>query len=380
MSEGVGDQFDVVHLTSAHPVGDTRIFVKEAQSLAAAGYRVAVLGPDAAAGRRVDNSGVVQITLPRPQGRVARFARFGRQLLQATLALRPRVVHLHDPDLLSLRRRLQAAGVRVIYDMHEDFPKAMLSRHWLGPMVVRHAVAGVVDRMESRALQCVDGIVLADRQLASRLPVQAAPHVIVRNFIHTAEWPDVTPAACHDPLRCIYVGDITEARGALRMCDAIAACRDAGVAATLDLVGPCRSDLQAKIRTHGAADHVVLHGRLDRPAVVTLMAQSDIGFGLFEPTPAYREGLPVKLFEYMISGLPVVATNLPRMGGETALTPGMALVEWDAPAGELAAAVVAARSICVETRKQMQDQVRQHYNWAAEAQALQALYQRLLPL
>ena len=224
----------------------------------------------------------------------------------------------------------------------------------------------------------LDGIVLADHQLARRLPPDPRPHAVVRNFLDETEWSEVTHRGRSVDLRCVYVGDITLARGALRMCDAIEACRQAGLSATLDLVGPCPPSLRARIEAHPAVGWITLHGRLGREAVAARLARSDVGFGFFEPTPAYREGLPVKLFEYLASGLTVAGTAMPRIRAEARLAEGLFLVDWTAPPAELVTAIRAAHAVDDDTRRTLSNLVLRHYNWTGEAQKLIGLYETLL--
>jgi len=54
---------DVLHVTSAHVVKDTRIFVKEARALAKAGFNVGVVGPGPTH-LETRSEGVALITLP----------------------------------------------------------------------------------------------------------------------------------------------------------------------------------------------------------------------------------------------------------------------------------------------------------------------------
>lgn len=371
------ERIDILHLTSAHPVSDTRIFVKEARALAEAGFRVAVAGPGDVIGQK--NKDQVQVfTLARPESRLARFTSFGRTLYRFSVEMNPRVVHIHDPDLLLLTWCLKQRGIKIVYDVHEEFPKAVLSRAWLGPLIIRRGVAKLIDMLEQCAARWVDGIVLADTQLAHRFPLDRS--VITRNYLDMSEWSTTLPASNEitQPLRSIYVGDISEARGLTRMCDAIQEAHEAGIKATLELVG-CISDTQRKtITNHPAARHIIQHGWGTRTEVSEKLATSDIAFCLLEPTPAYREALPVKVLEYIVSGLQVIATDLPRLRSETLLKDAIHFVPWDAPKGAWGAAIGHANTTDRARQERLKQVVSEHYNWANEADRLVAFYDGLL--
>ncbi|SFR64614.1 glycosyltransferase [Litoreibacter janthinus] len=370
-------RIDILHLTSAHPVSDTRIFVKEARALADAGYRVAVAGPGDITGHQTKDH-VQVFTLARPKGRLARFTSFARSLYRFSVDMSPRVVHIHDPDLLLLAWFLKRHGIKTVYDVHEEFPKAILSRAWLGPLIIRRVAAQLVDRLERSAAGWLDGIVLADKQLADRFPQDRS--VVTRNYLDMSEWPTTLPAPKEitPPLRCIYVGDISEARGLTRMCDAIHEANEAGIEATLELVGRISDTQRDTISNHPSARHIIQHGWGTRSEVASKLATSDIAFCLLEPTPAYREALPVKVLEYIVSGLQVIATDLPRLRSETLLNGAIHFVPWDAPKGALGAAIGKAKTTDRARQEQLQQVVIDHYNWANEAARLNDFYDRLL--
>jgi glycosyltransferase involved in cell wall biosynthesis len=52
-------------------------------------------------------------------------------------------------------------------------------------------------------------------------------------------------------------------------------------------------------------------GVLDRKGVAEVMTSCRAGIVLLPDVPAYLESLPVKMFEYMAAGLPVVASDFP---------------------------------------------------------------------
>ncbi|MCY4180615.1 MAG: glycosyltransferase family 4 protein [Litoreibacter sp.] len=367
-----GAALDVLHVTSAHSVRDTRIFVKQARSLSRQ-YRVGVLGPGQI-DEVVEEHGISLHMIARPSGRFDRFTKFGQALYARIRQLSPQLVHLHDPDLLMLLPRLQRAGIRVIYDAHEDFSLAPLSRDWLGPRWVRRGVAGCFDHIERRLATRADGIVVADRQLQARFPGAS----VLRNFLVTEEWPDVGPRPKDRAIRCIYVGDITRARGVFRMCDAVEAGRAHGVALTLDLVGPITPILRAELEHHPARPHVTFHGPLSRRDVASHLAGAHVALCLPEPLPAYRTSLPVKLLEYLAMKLPVVVTDTARLRQEVSLAPGLMRVPWSAQPALLAGAIREAKKLPMQDRVYLRNHVLQKFSWAEEEKQLLALYSKVL--
>ena len=62
-----------------------------------------------------------------------------------------------------------------------------------------------------------------------------------------------------------------------------------------------------------AEENVIFTGHLDQAELSKVLACSDVGLILFEKTPNNILGLPNKLFEYMMVGIPSVASDLPVM-------------------------------------------------------------------
>src|SRR3984885_3282279 len=115
--------YRTVHLTSAPPALDVRIFQKECRSLARAGYEVIVLG------NHESNETVDAVRLQglgAANGRVQRMTVKLAEMCRAAFEVAADVYHIHDPELLVVGLVLRAAGKQVVYDIHEDLPRTVL--------------------------------------------------------------------------------------------------------------------------------------------------------------------------------------------------------------------------------------------------------------
>ena len=144
---------EIIHVTTVHKRGDTRIRLKELASLARwRDRRVMLLVQD---GLGDDDSSdtairIIDVGAP-PRGRLRRCT-YGWWRLRRELAVcRPRVVHFHDPELIPLGLWLRLTGTKVIYDVHEDLPRQILTKGYLVP-VSPDRLAGRARWLASRAL------------------------------------------------------------------------------------------------------------------------------------------------------------------------------------------------------------------------------------
>ncbi len=136
----------VVHLSVVHRPDDTRIHERECRTLAEAGYDVTYLVPGATAGR--DDHGVRLASLP-VRSRTRRFLS-SRQIVAALRALRPFVVHTHDPELLTLFPLLRPFVPRLVCDVHEHVAGAVVGKEYI-PAGARRAVSAASRSGAARA-------------------------------------------------------------------------------------------------------------------------------------------------------------------------------------------------------------------------------------
>jgi glycosyltransferase involved in cell wall biosynthesis len=304
-AEGKHSMRRVAHLTSAHPRNDPRIFIKQCRTLAAHGYAVTLVVADDKGDELSD--GVQIVDAGRLPGRLNRIFVTTRRVLDKALALNADIYHLHDPELIPIGLRLKRLGKTVIFDSHEDVPNQILGKPYLGAMS-RHVLSSAFSRFQQYACARFDGVVAATPFIRETF-LKINPNTVdVNNFPMTGEldgsvsWADRQAAVC-------YVGSIAAARGIRELVHAGALLRSA---ARLNLVGEFSEPaIEAELKAHPGWARVTQHGFLGRAGVRDVMSHSVAGLVTLLPLPNYLDSLPTKMFEYMASGIPVIASNFP---------------------------------------------------------------------
>jgi glycosyltransferase involved in cell wall biosynthesis len=120
-------------------------------------------------------------------------------------------------------------------------------------------------------------------------------------------------------------------------------------------------------------------GWQNRHGLLDLLSRARVGVVPLLPVPNNIDAQAIKLFEYMIAGLPVVATNLPRQGEIVREAQCGILVEPGQPKA-LAEAIQWLLEHPAEAQamgKRGHQAILQTYNWDSQAQLLLYLYHRV---
>jgi len=364
----------VAHLTSVHPRFDTRIFLKECRSLAAAGYRVSLIVADGN-GDEI-NDGVQIIDVGRKPGRIGRMTVTSRRILARALELDADIYHLHDPELLAIAKRLKSAGNAVIFDAHEDVPVQILGKPYLWP-VFRKVLSRTFAAYEARICRGLDAVVTATPFIRDKFLQINSNTVDINNYPIPDEMVSPDDDLNGNRRNISYIGSISVNRGVF---DIVRAMELLDGTARLSLCGTFEDEgVRSQVKAYTGWDRVDELGWLDRDAVRQVLLNSAAGLVTLRPLPNYLDSHPIKMFEYMSAAVPVIASDFPLWreiieGNDCGICVDPEQPEAIAKAiNYLVQNPVRAREMGENGRKAVQNT----YNWPAEERKLVDLYDQI---
>ena len=294
----------ICHITSVHPRTDTRVYFKELISLKKHFEDVSFIVADGL-GDDISKEGIKIFDVGKPTNRIKRYLFTSKAVLKKAISIDADVYHFHDPELLSVGNRIVALGKLVIYDVHEDLPRQILTKEYI-PKFLRKIVSRLVERHENRKVKNISYVITATDFILKRFQKYNPNLVTIKNYpiietmLQNIDWSTKANKLC-------YIGALSPVRGIREMVDVMEF-----VDADLNLVGSFDTEsFYNQVKESSGWNKVIEHGYLPRDKAGKILAESKIGFVLLYPTVNYKDALPVKMFEYMASGIPFVITNVP---------------------------------------------------------------------
>ncbi len=364
----------VVHLTSVHHVFDTRVFHKECKTLAMAGYDVTLIAPHAEGDLMQD--GVKVRAVAPPRNRRERMTRTIHQVYRAAVQENAEIYHFHDPELMPVGALLKLRGKKVIYDVHEDYTGTMNGKQWL-PRGLHGPASVAVRACETTLSAAYDRIIAATPTIAQKFRPRKTR--LVQNFpwSHELRCPNDLPYEKREAIAA-YVGVLSDLRGLREMTQAVhLAAKEIPV--KLVTAGKVIPGAKAEL-DDGCGNGLVEHmGLLNRPQVAGLLARAKIGLVVLHPLWNFVNAQPVKLFEYMSAGVPVIASDFP-LWRRIVKSAACGILVNPLDPGAIAEAMVwllRNPSEAAEMGVNGQRAVAENYNWEREAESLIATYAEL---
>jgi Glycosyltransferase len=233
------------------------------------------------------------------------------QGLKMVIEEKPALCHFHDPELIPAGILIKLMGIKVAYDVHEDYPRSLLSsdRTWL-PAWCRSIASKGVSVFEWLGACFFDGIIAATPAIAKRFPSQKT--ITLQNYPILDELRSESSLPYRNRLPMLtYTGVISLLRGIRELIKALDFL-PGNLESKLLLAGKFDShEFEKEVKQLPGWKHVDFKGLLSRKEVADLFGQAKVGLVVFHPVPNHVEAQPNKLFEYMSAGIPVVASDFP---------------------------------------------------------------------
>ena len=365
----------VVQLTVCHDWHDTRIFHKITISLIKSGLYVNLIAP-----AKGDTSKDWHVHLiPIPQLRLLRMI-FGPFLsIVAVMKIRPYLIHYHDPELVPASILFRLMGIRVIYDVHESLPNQIMAKAYI-PYCLRSTIARMSQILQFIGLKVACAATAAAPSIVKELG-EGKNIRLVQNFPVKGELVKTKRKPIKERSNLVYyVGDIKRSRGAIEMIEAVQIVSERKSVKLL-LAGrfPEKCGLEEEIRRDYKRTLVDILGIQNRCEVRETLAEVKIGLVVHHPAPNHNEGWPIKLFEYMSAGVPLIASNFPLLR-KIVVGSQSGLVVDPLNAEEIAKAILYLLGNPEESEKMGlagKMAVEQVYNWNKEFSRLKSLYREL---
>ncbi len=294
----------VCHLTSLHQRNDTRIFLKQCCSLSVAGFEVSLIVADGLGNAVINGVSIFDVG-ETTAGRLSRFISTTQKVYEKAVDLGADVYHFHDPELMFHAYRLKLLGKKVIYDAHEDLPRQLMSKPYLGSLT-KKVLPFLLERIENILAARFDSVITATPFIRDRFLKINKNTIDINNYPLLQELHSVDYSIQKKNQIC-YIGGITAIRGIeelVKACDLIDG--------ELVLAGKFNSrELEKKMRSLPGWKKVKYLGFINREDARKILAESKAGVVNFLAEPNHINAQPNKMFEYMSASLPVIASHFP---------------------------------------------------------------------
>lgn len=355
---------------------DYRIF-REATALRQAGHRVSLVAAAFDPAPLAEWEGFEIELIPIDRGRSLRrtYPLFWRRAHPLLLAARADAYHAHDLDTLwPAARAADRLGVPLVYDSHEFWTEQ-------SSLVGRPAIRAFWRQLEKRLVGRAHRVITVSDSIASALQARYGLQAVtvLRNL------PQYRPREDSDRIRhwlslpsrrpiVLYQGGFLTDNG---LTEQIQAATEFGEAA-LVLIGdgPCEAALRRQVRENQLEQRVFFIPRVPFGQLHSYTCSADLGLCLIKGTgQSFYYSMPNKLFEYLMAGLPVLASDFPEMRRIIHETGAGAVADpCDLPTvGRLVRQLLEdpdQRQVC----RQAALKAAQRYNWEQEAHRLLDLY------
>ena len=249
--------------------------------------------------------------------RVLGFRRMSKDFAAEIASLRPDAILSHDLEMLWASVLAgRSLHVPVLYHAHEDWPAMVSERSRLEGFVFGF--------LEHRLLKSVDHVYAAGEERAERFRRMGKAVTVIYGAKSLSEIPRITD---HDRASIRAAAGFRPEDVVLGIAGSLG--RDEAVPAVLEAMASLAphvklyvvgggdakvADAMALAAARGLSGRVLFTGRLPTPEYLRQTAALDLGLALYFPTTKNQTTVvPLKLFDYMGLGIPILGSDFPEL-------------------------------------------------------------------
>lgn len=296
----------ICHVTSVHDMDDVRICKKECISLAKnKEYDVKIVGPGT---EKKEYKGVKMIGVGnKPQSRIKRMTKYTDTVISAALKEDADIYHFHDPELLKHVLKFKKKSKKVIFDSHENILDSIDEKQYL-PWIFRKAAKLYFMFLQWKVLRKIDAIIVVSPQMIDTYKKYNRNVILISNYpiIDNID-SDLSVETVKG--RFVFAGGVRkewchkEIINALNNIDGT----------EYYLFGPEEDNYIEELKDLDGWRKVHYGGRIPFEQVQQEIRKAQFAFAILRPNKNSfgHEGTlgNTKLFESMVNGKPVIATD-----------------------------------------------------------------------
>ena len=373
----------VCMITTNHSPFDSRVFYKEAKSLKKAGYDITVIGhTNSKLEKEVDDIKIVGIE---KKVEIKSYLSLLEKLLKEALKINADIYHCHEPESFLVAIYLKIfKRKKIVYDVHEYYidvlPLSSLQRKlFLGFMLYL---------VEPLFCRYTDAIITADEGIAKRYKKFNKKVYPIFNFpsfeVFKPSNNQDMKMKYKDYFVIMYVGGMSEERGILELIKAVHKVSRTYPLVKLLLLGNFGTqDFEERcikyVRSNDLTESVEFLGFVPHTEIPKYIDAADVGAVLLKPIPKFYKNIPIKQFEYMVCGKPVIGSNLPPIENFIGKEKAGILVDPN-NINEIAEAIISLIKHPEEAKKMGENgrrAVEEKYNWNEMEKELIKIYSKI---
>jgi glycosyltransferase involved in cell wall biosynthesis len=297
-------------------------------------------------------------------------------------------IHIHDLPLALIGIQMKEKfGLKCVLDFHENWPAFLrISRHtnsFLGKLLSSNALW---EDYELLACKRADHIIVVIGEASDRLVhmgISKSKITILANYPVLADFNEITrkKTSPGNGIQMIYAGGITEHRGLQYVIAALPDIIKIFPDLTLKILGEgnYRASLEKLCGELGVHRSVIFTGQVSYARVLKELGMADVAIIPHIKSDHTDSTIPHKIFQYMYSGIPVIASNCKPLERILKDENTGYIYSWNSPESfaEKLSLLLNRHGETAEMQERARLAVKKRYNWESQEILLSNLYNQL---